>query len=72
MMPFWELTLHLIFSNRSLLPRFSDSNKIGDAGATALGAGLKGSSLQILTLSECFATRLPPPKEVFPLSPPRV
>ena len=54
MMPFLELTLHLILSNRSLLPRFSDSNTIGDTGATALAAGLKDSSLQNLLLRECF------------------
>ena len=52
MMPFWELTLHLILSNRSLLSWFSGQNSIGDAGATALGAGLKDSSLQELGLSE--------------------
>ena len=54
MMPFLELTLHLILSNRSLLSRFSVGNSVGDAGATALGAGLNGSSLQVLGLSECF------------------
>ena len=54
MMPFWELTLHLILSNRSLLSRLSASNQVSDAGATALGAGLKGSSLQYLYLGECF------------------
>ena len=54
MMPFLELTLHLILSNHSLLSRFSVGNAIGDAGATALGAGLKDSSLQNLYLGECF------------------
>ena len=54
MMPLLELTLHLILSNRSLLPRFSDNNSIGDAGASALGAGLKDSKLTELRLSECF------------------
>ena len=48
---FWKLTLHL--SNRSLLPWFSESNSIGDDGASALGAGLKGSALQALDLGEC-------------------
>ena len=65
MMPFWELTLHLILSNRSLLSRFSDNNKVSDAGATALGAGLKGSSLQKLYLRECFVFLFgapPPPR----------
>ena len=65
MMPFWELTLHLILSNRSLLSRFSGSNTVSDAGATALGAGLKGSSLHKLLLSECFGFlfgALPPPR----------
>ena len=63
-MPFWELTLHLILSNRLFLPRFSGYNSIGDTGATALGAGLKGSSLQELHLGECvvllFGAPLPP------------
>ena len=54
MMPFWELTLHLILSNRSLLSRFSDGNKICDAGETALAAGLKDSKLEMLNLSEYF------------------
>ena len=64
MMPFWELTLHLILSNRSLLPRFSGSNKIGDAGATALAAGLKDAHLKELYLSECFVLLFgaPPPR----------
>ena len=64
MMPFWELTLHLILSNRSFLSRFSDGNSIGNTGASALGAGLKDSSLQRLGLSECFVllfgAQLPP------------
>ena len=65
MMPFWELTLHLILSNRSLLSRFSDGNSVGDAGATALGAGLKGSALTYLDLGECLVLLLgapPPPR----------
>ena len=53
-MPFLELTLHLILSNRSLLSQFSGANKVSDAGATALGAGLKDSQLQTLDLGECF------------------
>ena len=65
MMPFWELTLHLILSNRSLLSRFSDENQVSDAGATALGAGLKGSALTHLDLGECFVLLFgapPPPR----------
>ena len=32
MMPFWELTLHLILSNRSLLSWCSDFNDLSDTG----------------------------------------
>ena len=54
MMPFLELTLHLILSNRSLLSRFSDGNSVGDAGARALAAALKDSALTGLWLRECL------------------
>ena len=52
MMPFLELTLHLILSNRSLLSRFSGKTEVSDAGASALGASLKDSQLTELSLSE--------------------